>query len=87
MSRPSRRDLMQGAVGLGAAATASPALSKPAAPSGVDLTWLGGAPRRVEGGVVWGAPWPRGALKPSASLRATTPGGEVPLQTWHLARS
>jgi len=85
MPRMSRRNLMQGAVGLSAAAAASPVLSKPAPLSGVDLTWLGGAPRRVEGGVVWGSPWPRGALKPSASLRAMSAGGEIPLQTWPLA--
>jgi hypothetical protein len=85
MPRLSRRNLMQGAVGLSAAAAASPVLSKSAPLSGVDLSWLGGAPRHVEGGVVWGAPWPRGALKPSASLRATAAGGEIPLQTWPLA--
>ncbi len=81
----SRRNLMQGAVGLGAAAAATPAMSKQTPATGADLTWLGGAARAVEGGVVWGAPWPRGALKPSAALRAMAFGAEVPLQTWPLA--
>ncbi len=81
----SRRNLMQGAAGLGAATVAFPTLSAPSPRPGVDLAWLGGAPRRVEGETVWGAPWPRGVIKASTRFKASAGGNELPLQTWPLA--
>ena len=81
----SRRNLMQGAAGLAAVTAALPALPAQSSRPSVDLTWLGGAARRVEGETVWGAPWPRGAIKASTRFRASAEAGELPLQTWPLA--
>ena len=59
--------------------------AKPA-PAFVDLHWLGDAPPSATGAAVWGAPWPRGALKSKAALTAVGADGlALPLQSWPLA--
>ncbi|MGH1559208.1 hypothetical protein ACRAWD_19005 [Caulobacter segnis] len=56
------------------------------APASADLHRLGDAPPSAPGAAVWGAPWPRGAVKAGATLTAVGADGQaLPLQTWPLA--
>lgn len=92
-TRPSRRDAVKLGIGASAASAgvtifglgATPVLATPLAATGVDLDWLGGATAQTAGGVVWGVPWPRGALIPATELSLIADGTPEPLQTWPLA--
>ncbi|HVS53288.1 MAG TPA: Tat pathway signal sequence domain protein [Opitutaceae bacterium] len=60
------------------------AFAAPAAP--VPVTWLGGTPAPIAGGVSFGVPWPKGAVQKSQAFALTTADGKsLPLQTWPLA--
>jgi hypothetical protein len=56
-----------------------------AAPETVSLSWLAEQPPLVPAGVSWGVPWPQGAVGRGSSFRLSSPGKELPLQTWPLA--
>lgn len=57
-----------------------------AQPEPVPLNWLGGQEPAIAGGVSWGLPWPRGAIKKDQAFTLTDAnGGTIPLQSWPLA--
>jgi hypothetical protein len=65
---------------------APPAASQPAtAPQKVELNWLGDSAPLVPGGVSWGVPWAKGAVRRDASFSLSAQGGPLPLQSWPLA--
>src|SRR5690348_6583519 len=84
-----RREVMQSGVLLAVAETLpiSTADAKPGATSvSADLHWLGGKPSPCDTELVWGVPWPRGALPRSTTFQlAASPGKPLPLQSWPLA--
>ena len=64
----------------------SAAIGFAAPTSPVPVTWLGGTPAPVTGGVSFGVPWPRGAVQKSQAFALTTADGKsLPVQTWPLA--
>jgi hypothetical protein len=67
------------------AALEDQAAAQPAAPSGVRLRWLEGAPPALETGVTFGVPWPRGTVRREQTFSLTADGKALPLQTWPLA--
>lgn len=85
-----RRDLMTttaAAITIAAApGLAGPAIAAPERKmEPVDLSWLGGMPASIAQGVVWGVPWPRGAVPKASSFRLAGASGVAPVQTWPLA--
>ena len=81
---PNRRQLVQTGAALAVAAvTPRSAAASPNARA--VLRWLGNAPAKVVGEVVWGTPWPCGALSRDTSFRVMTAGKSVPVQSWPLA--
>jgi hypothetical protein len=76
--------------GLAMAAQAGAALAatpRRAGPEALEFSWLGGAPALTDVGVVWGAPWPRGAMRKPAQFRLAPVDGAaaIPVQTWPMA--
>ncbi|MGO9260997.1 MAG: Tat pathway signal sequence domain protein [Bryobacteraceae bacterium] len=70
-----------------AARRVAAAQSSPAGQSGpVSVGWLGGTSPLAEGGISWGVPWARGAVRKDQSFTLTgTDGKALPLQAWPLA--
>ncbi len=84
----SRRGLLGSSLVIPVAALAGGGVAEAAKPSpaSADFHWLGDAPPSASGAAVWGAPWPRGAVKPKTTLTAIGAEGQaLPLQTWPLA--
>jgi hypothetical protein len=69
------------AAGLGAGQAGSPL--PPPAP--VRLGWLGNEVPRVAGGVSWGVPWAKGAVRAGSTFSLSGGAGPLPLQSWPLA--
>ena len=88
-SGPTRRHVVQSGAAL--AVTAAVPQHAQGATSRVleqtaELSWLGGTPAKVDTELVWGTPWPRGALSASTKFQLTTQNGKsVPVQSWPLA--
>jgi hypothetical protein len=85
-----RREVMQSGVLLAVAATLpmSATEAKPASASlFADLHWLGGGkPGSRDTELVWGVPWPRGALPRATTFQLTTSSGSpLAVQSWPLA--
>lgn len=84
-----RREVMKSGVlfALAASLPRSGAQASPSATSvSADLHWLGGKSRAPDTELVWGTPWPRGALPPSTTFQLiAAPGKAVPVQSWPLA--
>ncbi|WP_336963050.1 Tat pathway signal sequence domain protein [Sphingobium aquiterrae] len=84
-----RRDVMTTGAGAAVAVVAGAAGPTEAATrrgvEPVELSWLGGAPATVGQGVMWGMPWPRGALPRVAPFQLKGATGTAPVQTWPLA--
>ena len=52
---------------------------------GVDVKWLGGPPR-LDAGVSFGVPWPRGTVRKEQTFTMTAADGKsLPLQSWPMA--
>ncbi|MDR7303745.1 exo-rhamnogalacturonan lyase family protein [Haloactinomyces albus] len=69
----------------GRASAAPPSGEKPNAAQGVELRWLGEAPR-ASTGTAWGVPWPKGQLAKDTSFALTgSDGTHIPVQSWPLA--
>jgi hypothetical protein len=83
-----RREVMQSGVVLAVAATL-PASAVDAKPETTalfaDLHWLGGQRSACDTEVVWGVPWPRGALPRATKFQLTARSGPLPVQSWPLA--
>jgi hypothetical protein len=84
-----RREVMQSGVLMAVAATLpmSGVDAKDNVPElFADLHWLGGKRSTCDTQLVWGVPWPRGALHRATPFRLTVPSGSpVPVQSWPLA--
>ena len=88
-SGPTRRQVFKSGAMLAAAATV-PAGARPlfASRQDAELTWLGGARASVDAEVVWGTPWPRGALPAGTRFDLRTQSGKAiavqssPLAYW-----
>src|SRR6185312_6548721 len=84
-----RREVMKSGVlfALAARLPGSAAQARPgSAPPSADLHWLGGKSRAPDTELIWGTPWPRGALPPSTTFRlVASSGNAVPVQSWPLA--
>ena len=84
-----RREVMQSGVLLAVAATlpmstadAQPGTTAPSA----DLHWLGGKRSPCDTELVWGTPWPRGALPRATTFQLVASQGKpLPVQSWPLA--
>ncbi len=88
-SGPTRRRVVQSGAALAVAAAVpqhARAASVRASDQTAELNWLGGARAKIDTELVWGTPWPRGALPASTTFQLATQGGKsVPVQTWPLA--
>jgi PcRGLX-like N-terminal RIFT barrel domain/PcRGLX-like protein C-terminal alpha/alpha toroid domain len=84
-----RREIMQSGILLAVAATLpmSAADAKPGATSlSADLHWLGSQRSPCDTELVWGVPWPRGALPRATKFQLTAfPGKPLAVQSWPLA--
>lgn len=78
----SRRSLLAGAAGIAAIAPVARLAAMRPSVQLVDLSWLGGAPPGHDSDIVWGVPWPRGAVRPGTSLALSSGAA---LQSWPLA--
>src|SRR5262245_61347667 len=56
-----------------------------AAPGAVSIRLLDGEPMRINSGVSFAVPWPKGSVKRDATFKLTAESRELPLQTWPLA--
>jgi hypothetical protein len=57
-----------------------------AAPSAVQLSWLGEQPPVLPAGVSWGVPWPRGAMARDRQITVhSADSHSLPTQSWPLA--
>ena len=88
-SGPTRRHVVKSGAAL-AVAAAVPHRGHAAAAQMQDhvaeLNWLGGARAKVDAELVWGTPWPRGALRPSTQFQLSARSGRaLPVQSWPLA--
>ena len=84
-----RREVMQSGVVLAvAAALPMSAVAAKADSTALfaDLHWLGGKRSPCDTQLVWGVPWPRGALPRATPFQLTAPQGRsLPVQSWPLA--
>jgi hypothetical protein len=58
---------------------------RPVAPEAVSLHLLDGEALRLDSGVSFGVPWPRGSVKRDATFNLVAASRQLPLQTWPLA--
>jgi hypothetical protein len=85
---PTRRDVIKGGAGLAVASAVAGQVGAAMADQTpiAELSWLGGARAKVDSELVWGTPWPRGALSPSTQFKLSTASGQdVAVQSWPLA--
>ena len=75
----SRRGLLGTSLAVPVAAATGGGVAQAAkpAPAPADFHWLGDAPPTAPGAAVWGAPWPRGAVKPKTTLTAIGADGQA----------
>jgi hypothetical protein len=87
---PSRRSLLRSSAALAGGAVAAPAMmgavaeAKATVPE-TPLVWLDGKAPEACDGTTFGVPWPRGALKGNATLKAVSGTTELPVQSWPIA--
>jgi hypothetical protein len=88
-SGPTRRHVVKSGAALAVTAVVPHhrgALAAGAQGQSAELNWLGGSRAKVDTELVWGTPWPRGALPASTRFNlATHDGRAVPVQSWPLA--
>lgn len=85
-----RRNFVRSSLVLGAALPSASSLAFANRPGSqptiapVHLSWLGDEVPKLNPGVTWGVPWPKGSLKEGTAFSLVSSGEKIPLQTWTL---